>query len=72
MRTGRKTYVVDLASGNRRTDYVAVGNTAIGFALLLVGALSGWASMVSVETTPVILGLMGIAGVLAASGLPEA
>ncbi|MBT8087764.1 MAG: MFS transporter, partial [Gammaproteobacteria bacterium] len=27
VRIGRKTYVVNLASGNQRTDYVAIGNT---------------------------------------------
>ena len=37
VRLGRKTYVVDLASGNRRTDYVAVSNSVIGLMLLLVG-----------------------------------
>lgn len=39
VRLGRKTHVVDLAGGNRRTDYVAVGNTLTGMALLAVGAL---------------------------------
>ena len=30
VRVGRKTYVVDLATGNKRTDYVAISNTVIG------------------------------------------
>ena len=38
VRVGRKTYVVDLATGNKRTDYVAISNTVIGVCLLLVGA----------------------------------
>jgi hypothetical protein len=38
VRIGRKTYVVDLASGNRRTDYVSISNTVIGVMLLVLGA----------------------------------
>lgn len=40
MRVGRKTYVVDVAQGDRRTDYVAVSNTVVALALLIVGALA--------------------------------
>ena len=29
VRVGRKTYVVNLATGNKRTDYVAISNTTI-------------------------------------------
>ena len=36
VRLGRKTYIVDLAGGNKRTDYVAVSNTVIGVVLLVV------------------------------------
>lgn len=39
-RLGRKTYIVDLADGNKRTDYVAVSNTMIGVLLLMAGVLS--------------------------------
>lgn len=72
VRIGRKTYLVDMAGGNKRTDYVAVSNTAIGFALLAAGGLSGLASLVSVETALVLLGAMGVAGVISASALREA
>ncbi len=72
VRIGRKTYLVDMAGGNKRTDYVAVSNTAIGFALLAVGGLSGLASLVSVETALALLGAMSVAGVISASALPEA
>lgn len=37
VRTGRKTYLVDLSGGNKRTDYVAVSNTVIGLLLLVAG-----------------------------------
>ena len=71
VRIGRKTYLVDMAGGNKRTDYVAVSNTAIGIALLAVGGLSGAASLVSLETALALLGIMGIAGVWSAYALRE-
>ena len=40
VRLGRKTYIVDLAEGNKRTDYVAVSNTLIGTLLLSGGLFS--------------------------------
>lgn len=63
VRVGRKTYVVDLASGNRRTDYVAVGNSVIGVMLLLVGSLG---------LLTEILGASGMIGLLALTGLAGA
>jgi hypothetical protein len=39
VRVGRKTYVVDVAGGDRRTAYVAASNTAIAVALLAFGAV---------------------------------
>lgn len=38
VRVGRKTYVVDVAKGDLRTDYVAVSNTTVAVMLLVVGA----------------------------------
>jgi hypothetical protein len=63
---------VDMAGGNKRTDYVAVSNTAIGFALLAVGGLSGLASLISAETALALLGAMGVAGVVSTHRLREA
>lgn len=63
VRLGRKTYLVDMASGNRRTDYVAVSNSVIGVLLLATGLLGALASLVSVQLT---IGLLGLAGVLGA------
>ncbi len=40
VRLGRKTYLVDLADGNKRTDYVSVSNTVIGILLLFTGGVS--------------------------------
>ncbi|MEX1366010.1 MAG: MFS transporter [Nannocystaceae bacterium] len=39
VRVGRKTYVVDMAGGDRRTAYVATSNTAIALVLLGFGAI---------------------------------
>lgn len=56
-RLARKVYLVDMATSETRAQYVAVSNTTIGLALLLlgsVGLLSGW---------------IGVAGVIAVLGL---
>lgn len=71
VRVGRKTYVVDLAEGNRRTDYVAVSNSVIGVVLLLLG-VSGWvASALGVSWAILLLSLAGAAGAALARTLPE-
>jgi hypothetical protein len=62
VRLGRKTYLLDMSGGNRRTDYVAVSNTAIGALLLLSGALGALAALVSVPGTVLLLGLCGLLG----------
>lgn len=62
VRMGRKIYLVDLAEGNRRTDYVAVSNTVIGLLLLGIGLGGAIVATVSVPVTLAILGLMGLAG----------
>ena len=41
VRQGRKTYLVDMAKGNQRTDYVSVSNTVVGLLLLILGIISG-------------------------------
>ena len=71
VRLGRKTYVVDLAGGNKRTDYVAVSNTVIGFILLITGGISALASLISPEGVILVLSLFGIAGAFTGSKLPE-
>lgn len=51
VRLGRKTWVVDAAEGDRRTDYVSASNTLIAAAVLIMGAvnspLQAWNPMVS-------------------------
>lgn len=70
VRVGRKTYVVDLASGEKRTDYVAVSNTVIGLALLLAGGIGSLATLLSVPTVIFILAAMGLSGAVLSVKLP--
>jgi hypothetical protein len=71
IRLGRKTYLVDMAGGNKRTDYVSVSNTVIGIILLLAGGVTAALSFLPPEV--LILGLAGtsLLGVLGGLGLPE-
>jgi len=71
IRLGRKTYLVDMAGGNRRTDYVAVSNTVIGAILLVAGGLTAALSFLSPETLILLLAGTTFAGVLGGFGLPE-
>jgi uncharacterized membrane protein len=71
VRLGRKTYIVDLAAGNKRTDYVAVSNTVIGVILLVTGGISALASLISIEGIILVLSLFGIAGAWTSSQLPD-
>jgi len=71
VRLGRKTYIVDLAGGNKRTDYVAVSNTVIGVILLVTGGISALASLISVEGIILVLSFFGIAGAWTSSQLPD-
>ena len=71
VRLGRKTYLVDMAGGNKRTDYTSVSNTVIGIILLGTGGLTALVSMVSNVAVILMLGLMGLAGALSAMGLSD-
>lgn len=70
-RIGRKTYVVDLAEGNRRTDMVAVSNTAMGVLLLVTGALTSAVAVAGPEAALAVLALLGFVGVAVSRSLPE-
>lgn len=71
VRMGRKTYIVDLAGGNKRTDYVAVSNTVIGVVLLLAGSIGALTAVVPISIVILILAAMGIAGAVMSARLPE-
>jgi hypothetical protein len=71
VRLGRKTYLVDMAGGNKRTDYTAVSNTMIGLLLLVTGGLTAVISIFSDIAVILTLGFMGLAGMISAMRLKE-
>ncbi|RZS91882.1 MFS transporter [Aquimarina brevivitae] len=71
VRLGRKTYIVDMAGGNKRTDYVAVSNTLIGFILLVTGSIGALASTISTEGIILVLSLLGLVGAYKSYQLPN-
>ncbi|QIX28409.1 MFS transporter [Nocardioides sp. JQ2195] len=70
-RLGRKTYVVDMAEGDRRTEYVAVSNSAMGVLLLVAGALTAVLSIWGNVPALVLLVVLGVIGALLGRSLPE-
>ncbi|MDQ8180780.1 hypothetical protein [Pelagicoccus sp. SDUM812005] len=70
VRLGRKAYLVDMISGDK-SAYVAVGNTLIGIALLLMGSLGFLAQSLGPSGAIGILGLISVAGSLVAWRLRE-
>lgn len=71
VRVARKTYVVDMAGDERRTEYVAVSNTAIGVVLLLAGAVSGGLALLGPEAALAFLAGAGILSALVSRSLPD-
>ncbi|TVR54714.1 MAG: MFS transporter [Puniceicoccaceae bacterium] len=70
-RVGRKTYLVDYASGDRRTTLVAVANTFIGVVLLVMGGLTALLSLGGAPVAIAALAVASAAGGLLAVGLKE-
>lgn len=71
VRVGRKTYVVDVAEGDTRTTYVAVGNTSMGIILLLVGGISSALALLGVQWALVFLAVLGLIGAASALTMPD-
>jgi MFS family permease len=71
IRIGRQTYILDMASGTRRTDYVAVSNSAIGAVLLFSSVLGFLAPVVGAGGMLLLLSFMGFAGAWGGLRLPE-
>ncbi|WP_295652296.1 MFS transporter [uncultured Dietzia sp.] len=71
VRVGRKTYVVDVAEGDARTAYVAVGNTSMGIILLLVGGISSALALLGVQWALVFLAVLGLIGAASALTMPD-
>lgn len=72
VRLGRKTYLVDIAQGNRRTDYVAVSNTLIGIILILIGFLGAIVAQLSLVLAFALFATMSMLAFRVALYLPEA
>ncbi|MEQ8483888.1 MAG: MFS transporter [Pseudomonadales bacterium] len=71
VRLGRKTYVIDLGGGNKRTDYVAVGNTLIGAFLLVAGGITAAVQALSTGAAILALSVAALAAAALAARLPE-
>ncbi len=71
VRVGRKTYVVNLGSGNRRTDYVAISNTVIGVLLLVVGSVGALTPWLGNAGVIALLSAMGVVGAVMSRSLKE-
>lgn len=71
VRVARSTYVVDMAEGDKRTEYVGAANTIMGVVLLIVGALSGVIASFGPAAALIFLALMGLVGVAMSSRLKE-
>lgn len=71
-RLARKTYVVDIAEGDERTQYVAVSNSMMGLLLLAVGALTAALAVMGNQWALLLLAVLGVAGAVVARKLPEA
>ncbi len=71
VRVGRKTYVVNLGTGGKRTEYVSVGNSTIGVLLLLAGSVGVLAPWISNAGVIALLAMMGLAGAVAGATLRD-
>ena len=71
VRIGRKTYMVDMAGGTKRTDYTAVSNTVIGILLLVVGGISAAVALLGNDWALLVLGGMGATGVISGALLKD-
>ena len=72
VRVGRKTYVVNLATGNQRTDYVAISNTTIGVLLLVVGSVGLLTPIITSAGVIGLLALMGLGGAALGTTMADA
>ncbi|WP_061960525.1 MFS transporter [Demequina flava] len=71
-RLARKTYVVDIAEGDQRTQYVAVANTLMGILLLAAGGITAVLSAWGPQYALLLLAALGVAGAVVGCSLPEA
>ena len=64
VRVGRKTFLINLGSGNKRTDYVSISNSFIGFFLILIGVLVSTLHGIPVSWLVLVFGSMCLMGTL--------
>ncbi|GMM70264.1 MFS transporter [Alteromonas gracilis] len=71
VRTGRKTYSLDVKEGHERTELVGFSNTAIGLILLGFGALYATLTSILSFTVVYIMAVMLVLAILATVILPN-
>ena len=71
VRVSRKTYLVDMADGDRRTLITGASNTVMGVVLLAVGAVSSAVSVLGPQAALIFLAVIGYAGVAGAARLKD-
>lgn len=71
VRVSRKTYLVDMAAGDKRTMITGASNTVMGVVLIVVGAISSAVALLGPQAALLFLAVVGYAGVFGASNLKE-
>lgn len=71
VRIGRKTYLVNLGEGNKRTSYVSVSNTIIGIILLVMSSISLLTYSISLASLVLVFSIITLIGAYMAIRLPE-
>lgn len=71
VRQGRSTHLVDMAPEDKRAQYTAVSNTAIGVILLTSGLFGAIASSFGAVWTVALFAVMSLAGTVVALSLEE-
>ncbi|MCB1671353.1 MAG: MFS transporter [Gammaproteobacteria bacterium] len=71
VRLGRKTHLVDMASSGNRASYVAVSNTVIGVALLVLAAIGALVDNLFANGGLLFFSAMALGGALTSTRLQE-
>lgn len=71
VRVSRKTYLVDMADGDRRTLITGASNTVMGIMLLVVGAVNSVIAVLGTQAVLLFLAVLGVCGVFGARNLKE-
>ncbi|MDY5785840.1 MFS transporter [Corynebacterium sp.] len=71
VRVARKTYLVDMADGARRTMITGASNTVMGVVLLVMGAVSSLIAIIGPEAVLLFLAVVGVVGVVGAGRLKD-